>query len=67
MIAERLRQRLAGTVSGVLGGRMLPPLTISVGVAEAATGASGHTLVTAALSALDAAKATGGNAVSGCP
>jgi len=65
-IAERLRQRLTNTVIDMQDGRMLPPLTISVGVAEAAAGAGSHSLVAAALSALDAARAAGGNTVSGC-
>ena len=66
MIAERLRQRLTNTVIDIHDGRMLPPLTISVGVAEAAADSDGHTLIMAALDSLDAAKASGGNAVSGC-
>ncbi|ABB31015.1 diguanylate cyclase [Geobacter metallireducens RCH3] len=65
MIAERLRQRLTNTVIDIHDGRMLPPLTISVGVAEAAVGSDSLTLLRGALEALDAAKASGGNAVSG--
>ncbi len=65
MIAERLRQRLTNTVIDIHDGRMLPPLTISVGVAEAAAGSDSPTLIKTALDALDAAKALGGNAVSG--
>ncbi|MBT1075076.1 diguanylate cyclase domain-containing protein [Geobacter grbiciae] len=65
MIAERLRQRLTNTVIDIHDGRMLPPLTISVGVAEATVGSDSLTLLRGVLDALDAAKASGGNAVSG--
>lgn len=66
MIAERLRQRLTNTVIDMQDGRMLPPLTISAGVAEAVAGAGVHSFVEAALSALDTARAAGGNSVSDC-
>lgn len=64
MIAERLRQRVANTVIDIHDGRMLPPLTISGGIAGTADGARGHHLVEAAIAALDAAKASGGNTIS---
>lgn len=63
-IAERLRQRMLDTVIDMQDGRMLPPLSISVGCAEFHTGSGSKELVRAALAALKRAKEAGGNAVS---
>lgn len=64
MIADRLRQRLMHTVIDMGDGTMLPPLSISAGVAEATPGIDGPALAESALAALDRAKAAGGNTVS---
>ncbi|RNC65844.1 MAG: GGDEF domain-containing protein [Desulfuromonadales bacterium] len=65
IIAERLRQRLMHTIIDMQDGRMLPPLTISAGIAAATAGSDGRSLIDTALAALDQARAGGGNAVSG--
>ncbi|WP_298266491.1 diguanylate cyclase [Geobacter sp.] len=64
MIAERLRRRMLDTVIDLQDGRMLPPLSISAGYASHRSGTESSELVSAALSALDRARAAGGNAVS---
>lgn len=64
MIADRLRQRLMHTVIDMGDGTMLPPLSISAGVAGATPGIDGPALAESALAALDRAKAAGGNTVS---
>ncbi|AJE04794.1 diguanylate cyclase [Geobacter pickeringii] len=64
MIAERLRQRMLDTVIDLQDGRLLPPLSISAGYASYDEGMERGDLVTAALAALERAKASGGNTVS---
>lgn len=64
-IAERLRQRVKNTVIDIRDGRMLPPLSISVGIADAEPGMGSSELTAAALAALARAKAAGGNSVAG--
>lgn len=64
MIADRLRQRLMHTVIDMGDGTMLPPLSLSAGVAGAIPGIDGPTLLDNSLAALDRAKVSGGNTVS---
>lgn len=64
IVAERLRLRMTNTVIDMLDGRVLPPLSLSAGLAQAEPGMGAHELVEIALAALDRAQAAGGNTVS---
>ncbi|BDV44009.1 diguanylate cyclase [Geotalea uraniireducens] len=62
-IAERLRQRVANTVINIRDGKMLPALSISIGVADVQPGMGSRDLTAAARAALSRAKVAGGNTV----
>ena len=65
LVAERLRVQMADAPVEI--GHILVPLTISLGVVQAASGATAENLLALAGSALDCAKNSGRNRVCGAP
>lgn len=63
IIAERLRERVANAKPGVVDGQELPPVTISLGVAEYVSGYTLETMIAAADVAMYKAKQHGRNRV----
>lgn len=63
LVAERLRASAAGAECGTQGGRVLPPVTLSAGVAELQIGDTSGSLMARAEAALFRAKLNGRNRV----
>ena len=64
LIAERLRKTIAETTTSFEEGKLLPPVTVSLGIAQMQPGQTLDSLISAADSALYRAKAKGRNCIS---
>ncbi len=64
-VAERLREATKRAIAVLPDGRTLPPVTLSLGIAQAQPGDSPETLLTAAIAALQQAKEAGRDRTAG--
>ena len=64
LIAERLRKTIADATTSFEEGKLLPPVTVSLGIAQMLPGQTLDSLISAADSALYRAKAKGRNCIS---
>jgi diguanylate cyclase (GGDEF)-like protein len=64
LIAERLRTAIANAKTTFEDGKLLPPVTVSIGIAQMQPGQTLDSLISSADSALYRAKANGRNCIS---